>query len=266
MALKPSSDSHWYQFDGSPMHEVEKATGGGMRPVTLRDARKLNLLPSVTTIQKEIDKPFLTMWRIEQAIKAALANPQRFDGESEDQHILRISRAANAIVDDAAKRGTLIHEAIEQYINFGSITEDSVIRPLIEPYIAWHKENVESIDYTEKAVVNRRVGYAGRLDLKFKARGRGRCIVDFKSRKRGSDGKLAVYEENFEQLEAYRRADAESGNERAERLLTIVINSEVPDIRVHEWPEDDAEKVWRAFCHLVERWKIVKDYNPAIVD
>jgi hypothetical protein len=264
MALKPESDAHWYQLDGSPLHEVEKATGGGMRPVTLRDARKLNLLPSVTTIQKEIDKPFLTMWRIEQAIKAALANPQRFDGESEDQHILRISRAANAIVDDAAKRGTLIHEAIEQYINFGSVTEDTVIRPLIEPYIAWHNENVESIDYTEKTVVNKRVGYAGRLDLKFKARGRGRCIVDFKSRKRGSDGKLAIYDENGEQLSAYREADTEAGNERAERCLSIIINSETPDIRVHEWPEEELVTYWQAFQHLVSRWQLLKNYKPAV--
>ena len=35
---------HWYQQDGSPQYTV-KAKDGSDRPTTLRDARKMNLVP-----------------------------------------------------------------------------------------------------------------------------------------------------------------------------------------------------------------------------
>ena len=39
-----TESGHWYQADGTPAYEIKKP-GGGMRPATLRDARKLGLLP-----------------------------------------------------------------------------------------------------------------------------------------------------------------------------------------------------------------------------
>ena len=47
---------HWYTRDGVPVHTQPKADGKGERPTTLRDARKLAFLPSVTTILKVISK------------------------------------------------------------------------------------------------------------------------------------------------------------------------------------------------------------------
>lgn len=260
MALTPRSESHWYSRDGLPQHEIPMASDPTRnRPVNLRDAKKLKLLPSVTTILKEVAKPFLEMWRIEQAIKAALANPVALSGESEDDHIHRIERAANSIVDEAAKRGVLIHEAIENFVLYGTLTADPIIRPLLEPYFAWHQENVIRVHYAEKTCVHDGLGYAGKLDLKAELRGRGLCIVDYKSRKRGSDGKYAVYPENGTQLAAYLEADA-LNNQRADRSVSIIINSETPDLHLHEWGEH--ERQWQAFTHLLSYWKLTKSYDP----
>lgn len=263
MALSPRGASHWYGPDGTPQFEIALASDAGrMRPTTIRDAKKYGWLPSVTTIQKEVNQEFLNTWRIEQGIRAALANSTRLDGEDEDGHIQRIERAAHSIVDTAAKRGTLIHEAIEQYVNFGTMTEDTVIRPLVEPYFEWHRANVQAVDYTEKTVIHRGLGFAGRLDMKAQLLGRGRCIMDYKSRKRGADGKLAVYDSNGEQLEAYRQADAQD-NEPADRCVTVIINSQYPDIHIHEWPADDCARFWEAFQLLLKRWQILKKFtNP----
>jgi len=81
MKLFSPDAAHWYQRDGRPLHTVLSAKGEP-RPTTLRDARKLNLLPSVTNILGIIAKPELTAWLQEQAVMAALTLP-RLPGETE---------------------------------------------------------------------------------------------------------------------------------------------------------------------------------------
>ena len=51
---------HYYTRDGSPAY----TTNG--RGTTLRDARKLGLKPSVTTILQVVDKAALTSWLVRQ--------------------------------------------------------------------------------------------------------------------------------------------------------------------------------------------------------
>ena len=78
--IKRESASHWYLPDRTPYHEVERADGSGLRPVTLRDARKSGAYPSVTNIISVLAKPGLDAWRVEQGILAALTLP-RLDNE-----------------------------------------------------------------------------------------------------------------------------------------------------------------------------------------
>ena len=70
--IKPQTLSHWYSADGQPMYEVPKAKGGGTRKTTIRDARKHGWYPSVTSILKIVDKPFLNAWIANQAIEACI--------------------------------------------------------------------------------------------------------------------------------------------------------------------------------------------------
>lgn len=263
MSLSPRSSGHYYTRTGESAHEVPMASDPGkMRPTTIRDARKLNLLPSVTTILKEIAKPFLVSWQLEQAIRAALANPTRLEGETEDAHILRIEREGFKIVDEAGKRGTLIHEAIEKFICYDELTSDPVIRPLIMPYVTWHRDNVEAVYYTEKVCIHRELGFAGRMDLKARLKGRGDAILDYKSRKHGgSDGKLAIYDENGIQLASYREADGVD-NPKAEKCITVIIASDTPDVCIHEWPASDVERFFEAFKSLLSYWQLMKKYSP----
>ena len=79
---------HWYRKDGAPQYTV-KAKDGSDRPTTLRDARKMSLVPSVTTILKIAAKPGLEAWKQEQMLLAALTLP-RLDGESEKDMVARI--------------------------------------------------------------------------------------------------------------------------------------------------------------------------------
>ena len=47
---------HWYTKDGQPMYEVASADGKRKIKTTLRQARTMNLFPSVTTILKVLEK------------------------------------------------------------------------------------------------------------------------------------------------------------------------------------------------------------------
>ena len=53
-----SEAGHWYDHEGKPMYTIVGANGVE-RNTTLRDAKSLGLVPSVTTIIGMIAKPFL---------------------------------------------------------------------------------------------------------------------------------------------------------------------------------------------------------------
>ena len=72
---------HWYRKDGTPAYTII-GKNGQERNVTLRDARTLDLAPSVTTILAMGYRPGLENWKIDQGILSALT-ATRIDGESE---------------------------------------------------------------------------------------------------------------------------------------------------------------------------------------
>ena len=100
------------------MYQIEGANGK-IRNTTLRDARKHDLVPSVTTILNVAAKPGLENWKLQQVLLAALTLPKR-DQESESEYIDRIitdskeqGRAAAALhalrVPAAGQRDQLAH-------------------------------------------------------------------------------------------------------------------------------------------------------------
>src|SRR5690348_3246640 len=107
---RPSEGGHWYDRTGAAVYEIRGANGK-MRPVTLRDARKLNLVPGFSAIAQMEYKPALERWKIEQALMAALTLP-RLDGEDDGAFLTRAREDAQEQSRKAADRGTAIHAAI----------------------------------------------------------------------------------------------------------------------------------------------------------
>lgn len=254
----PSSNAHWYFIDGSPCHQVEnKSKPGTMRNTTVTDARKLGLLPSVTGIVKQLDRPMLNAWRCEQAVLAALTLPKNPD-ENDTDFAHRVAADAESIVEKAANRGVRIHNAIEMFLTIEEKTDDPEIRPLVDPFYDWAKANIERIQFVEQTVVSK-MGYAGRLDLKAEFRGLGWRYADYKSRK-AYNGKIRAYPEDGYQLAAYKQADGDSC-----RCTSIFINSEVPEApTINDWEGLDIFESQQVFNHLFEIWKLTKRYNPEI--
>ena len=136
-APRASESNHWYTRDGVPMYTVEAAKGG-QRATTLRDARKLNLVPSVTTILNVAAKPALTNWLQQQVLLAALTLPRRPD-EPEKEYIDRIISDSKEQGRSAADAGTDIHPSIQH-----SGIEQGGIPPLT-PLCAFCRHTVVSV-------------------------------------------------------------------------------------------------------------------------
>src|SRR4029077_3837007 len=88
---------------------------GSMRPTTLADARKLDLVPSVTHVLQCASKPGLEAWKATQLLQAALTLPKKED-ESLDDYAKRVIEDSREQGRKAAERGTELHAAIEDYI------------------------------------------------------------------------------------------------------------------------------------------------------
>ena len=103
--------SHWYDRSGNPAYTVV-GKNGKERPTTLRDARKLGLLPSVTSILRCAAAPGLELWKQQQLLMSALTT-SRLPDETESQYISRIITDAQEQGLKARERGTYIHAIVQ---------------------------------------------------------------------------------------------------------------------------------------------------------
>ncbi len=228
-----------------------------MRNTNVGDARKLGLLPSVTSIIKILDKPNLTAWLQEQAVLAAITLP-RVHGESDTEFAARAVKDSKEQVTNAANIGTLIHRAAEEFLVTGVKNPDPLVAKLVEPFFEWANKNILDIKLVEATLVSND-GYAGRLDLLADFAGAGTCYADFKSRK-ATDGKIRSYPEDGYQLAAYRAAGVDS----ASGCLSILINSqEGQDPITHAWEKEEIENAEKVFFHCFEIWKLTRSYDPS---
>ena len=198
IAARPSESNHWYAQDGTPMYTVP-AKNGEPRATTLRDAKKLGLLPSVTTIMKAAASPGLEAWKLNQMMMAALTLP-RADGENEESFIKRIQADSKDQARKAAERGTDVHAAIERFYD-GEIEADSL------PYLEAVYREVEKHFGNPRWAVEKSFAafrYAGKVDM-HTTEGNG-VVIDFKTKEFTSETleKVAGFDENVMQLAAYK--------------------------------------------------------------
>jgi hypothetical protein len=266
--IKRESASHWYLPDGTPYHDVPRADGNGTRSVTLRDARKVNALPSVTNILSVLSKPGLDAWKQEQAIMAALTLPKR-DDESLDAFARRVVTDMSEQVRSAADLGSAVHAAIEVYLQTGEPPENPDILRLFEPVKLWIDEHIERIGLVEAVAVHSEFGYAGRIDLVAKLKSIGTwAVIDFKTQKTRRDKagnfKPLLHDTWPLQLEAYRQALICRDKGLADAAIaSVVIGSTEPvPVVVKVWDDADKAGFFRAFLAARDLWVWQKNYCP----
>lgn len=242
---------HFYAKDGTPAYTQPKK-GGGIRPTTIRDARKLGLLPSVTTILGCMAKPGLDYWKQRNAIHAALTTP-RLDGENEDAFCERILASDVHSVSDAAKeRGTQIHAAIE--IALGGKVIERELEPFVTPVLASLK-SFGKVVQCEKSIVGN--GYAGKLDALFDD-GEWLTVVDFKTCSKLPDSQ---YDEHLLQLAAYVAPVVEQTKKKARSCNIYIDSANAGAIKVITNTPDELNEAYGAFFDILKFWQWKNSYK-----
>ncbi len=177
-----NNNGHYYTRDGQPMFYVPKKNGQGTRPTTIADARKLGLLPSVTTCLGVLRKPALERYLVRQAVIAFATSPD-IPGETVDQKINRVldvEKQQDQDAQAAADLGTKVHKALECRLADMPIEVElpEEFQKVIETVVNDIKSYGEVIA-TEKVIVGK--GYAGTADVIVKTGGGPMMILDFKS-------------------------------------------------------------------------------------
>lgn len=247
-----SEAGHWYTRDGDPMYTILGKSTNRMRNTTLRDARELNLVPSVSGIINVAAKPALTTWLQEQAIMAALTLP-REDGELESVWLKRVMSDSKQQGRDAADLGTEIHAAIQAFYEGRKASKfphhvESCKNALEARFgaLQWH---------CEKAFAHE-LGFGGKCDM-HNTDGDG-IVVDIKTKDFSDLSKPLWYDEHMLQLAAYREGLGLPGA----RCANVFVSRTNPDLSyVHEWAEEDIKKGWAMFQHLLSYWQLKNNHE-----
>lgn len=260
-----SADSaHWYSAKGEPCYELPKKDGSGMKVPTLADARKLNLLPSVTTILKVLDKPALNDWKVEQGVLAVLTTPRQ-PGEADDafvHRVLHVEEVQRQEAEIARDKGTEIHAAMESFFSNGGnwTAESDRLRGWIEP-AAMAILRLGSDFETERCVVGR--GFAGKTDL-VQGSANGRIVWDYKTTKKLPP--KGAWTEHVLQLSAYaqaiQEADAQDDSRPIDTANIYISTVEMGKFVIWEHTDNWQETFDRGFAPLVQYWQWVNSYQP----
>jgi len=246
---RASESNHWYTRDGTPMYTVEAAKGG-QRATTLRDARKLNLVPSVTTILNVAAKPGLTQWLQKQVLLAALTLPRMHD-EPEDDFIARIIDDSKEQGRAAADAGTEIHASIQGFYEGQPVTRHS------EHIVGCTKAISDTFGlhgWISERSFGHELGFGGKVDL-HSPQG---VVIDIKTKEFTDPAKVDAYDEHLMQLAAYRvglgMPDA--------RCANVFVSRSVPGLaKVVEWSPEDLARGWKMFAALLNFWQLKNQHQ-----
>lgn len=260
---------HWYSQDGSPLYTVIGANGKE-RDTTLRDARKLNLVPSVTTVMAGAAKPGLDNYLQTQLVDACWEYgctgdfDERSDYQKYRNAVVKKSREHSS---NAASKGTVIHDALEQY--FLGKTYDKKLEPIILPVLELLKSTFGDIDWKPEVSFSHRLGFGGKVDMSYISNNfldgdehkvyHNNIILDFKTKDTDDIKKMVPYDEHGMQTAAY-AIGLDIPNARRYNLF---ISTQVPGL-MSLTESTDFDRDWGMFEALLKLWQLKNKYVPGV--
>lgn len=225
------------------MYSVMGKTTGKLRPTTVKDAKELGLLPSVTTILNIAAKPGLNVWLQEQAILAALTLP-RGEDETESAWLKRVVQDSKAQARDAADLGTEIHAAVQ---GFYEGQKASAYPIHVQTCTRAIEGRYGARNWVAERAFAHEMGYGGKVDLHCED-----VVIDIKTKDFSDPSKVVAYEENLMQLAAYRVG---LGIPEARCANVFISRTNADAVVIKEWDEEDLVRGWAMFTALLAFWQ-----------
>lgn len=238
-----SESGHWYTKSGEPFYEIEnKSKPGAYRPVTLRDAKKLDLVPSVTSVLSILAKPSLSVWKENQILLSAATSPHSREKLDAVTWANKVLEDAQTQTREAADKGTAIHGAIEKYLNGEGLKYAEFTIPVCDKLSKYQGVAEHSFAH--------QLGFGGKVDFHTTD-----IVIDFKTKDFDDPKKKLWYDEHLYQLSAY-RLGLNLPNAKCENWY---ISTSVPGlIIIKEWTPEELLKGEEVFKKVLELWKLIK--------
>lgn len=261
--LKIESTGHFYDEHGKSI------TGN------LRDARKIDGLPSITTVLKIIEKPALTKYKLEQILRASLSLSQD-DSETKEEYIDRIIEESGRESKEAIGFGNNIHALAENYLKRDETVqiEDDIVFNAFSSVADWIDNSLVpgSSFEVEESMSSVTHGFAGKPDCFGETKGFGYAVIDWKSqkvkqkfmkRKKAWENKPVVYDDFVYQLAAIGLLVEENRGVTPDNYISVVISSNKINmgfVHVHVWDYEEVENAKEIFLSMLSVWRGIKKY------
>jgi hypothetical protein len=252
-----SEGGHWYDASTGEAKYTIVGKNGNVRNTTLRDARTMNLVPSVTTIAQVEAKPQLTNWLVQQGMLACLTLP-RLPGEEDTAFMARALEDSKQQTRKAAERGSYLHGLMEQSFrdDIARYNNEDDAR-YIEPVFHWIKDRFPGYTWSVERTIPTHLGYGGKIDLTGTKPGAPPATVDYKFKSYSDPTKKFAYPEYATQLAAYTQALYGTFGV----CVNLFVSSDVPGlITPHEWDNVDLCFGWAAFQAMQKLWQARKRF------
>lgn len=241
--------AHWYDSSGKL---IERVNG---RKTTIREARKLGLLPSVTAIIDQLDKPGLNVWKLNQLFQAMIPFIEAQEGFDPEEVRQEIFADAASEQRTAAQMGSYIHSQFEKYIKGKPVKEDK----LCEDILVYVQKHFGTIKEGEVPFAFCRT-YGGCIDLVGESHDGMPFILDLKTTnfKLTRTAKQLVKKEHGLQLAAYSVGLRDSLEVVQGNVFVDTSEFGFGRLRHYTWAPEEIERSWAMFKHLLCLWYLDK--------
>ena len=252
----PKESGHWYKKDGSPCYEVPYADSNkGMRATTLRDAKKLDLVPGFSTIKNQLKNPGLDQWIKNQVLMSAYTCPLSRQDVSAEEWLARVQADAKEQGLKAREKGTEIHAVMESGLQSRLVPEEYLNRfygilKALKGYEVNPKEDLE-VEKSFASSTYKDYWYGGKTDIMSRSKS---LIADIKTTEflivDGKPNKKLYYPEHILQLSAYGHGVGLMNP----MPINIYVSTISDDVYCYEWSKEAYMKAWIEFELLTELW------------
>lgn len=247
--IRQTQGSHWYNRDGTPAYTVLNADGTKQVNTTIVHARKLGLLPSVTTVLKILSKESITTWKQEQMLKATINTP-RLENEEENLWFRRIIEEADRPAKTAREFGDAIHKYCEMRLcGHNHLTAMEIPVPTAQAIDRFIEQHIREA-IPEFTVLNTELGFAGRTDVKCKFDGE-LSIIDWKNQNT-KDIKPKYYDEWVYQGGAYTLGTG------VKNFISVIISrDEQGKIEYYKWTDEELKRGQEIFKSILKTFRLI---------
>ena len=249
---------HFYTDDPpAPFYEVEyadKKRAGEMRPVTIKDARKIGAYPSPNEVMGVLDKPGLLYWKLQQMADATHDVVLDLGGDWDEYGWSQAYDLYKKKTEEASKKGTEIHDAIESVLLGDKPDKHKDILNSVFTWLALEDINPTGI---EEVFVSKEYGIGGKIDVVYEDK---LTIVDWKTIDTKDKEFRPYTKDKTPLLAAYSMGifgtlDAS--------LWNVFISRDEPGVIIPKlYTKEEIEYGWDKFKLCYELWVLDKSYDP----